>query len=93
MSSVLRACSGVQFAFKSNEDGLGIQLIQSAIYCTIVGLSHFSHKQYTKTNTENKDDIFNLIVQQQLASRGWHRVNRQEELPTGGGRGGGRWQS
>ena len=26
---------------------------------------------------------------QQLASRGWHRVNRQEELLTGGGRGGG----
>ena len=45
----------------------------------MVGLSHFSHKQYTETNTDNKDDIFNLIVQhpeehsgagQQLASRG-----------------------
>ena len=63
MSSVLRACSEVQFAFKSNEDGLGTQLTQSAIHCTIVGLSHFSHKQYTETNTENKGDIFNLIVQ------------------------------
>ena len=30
---------------------------------------------------------------QQLAYRGWHSVNRQEELLTGGGRGGGRWQS
>ena len=28
---------------------------------------------------------------QQLAYRGWHQVNRQEELPTGGGRGQGRW--
>ena len=44
--------------------------------------------------------MFNLTVQylekdsstaQQLAHRGWHRVNRQEELLTGGGRGGGRW--
>ena len=47
-----------------------------------------------------KGNIFILTVQylekyssavQQLASRGWHRVNRQEELLTGGGRGGGRW--
>ena len=30
---------------------------------------------------------------QQLAYRGWHWVNRQEELLTGGGRGGGKWQS
>ena len=53
------------------------------------------HKKQTK-NTEN---IFNLTVEylekhcspvQQLAHRGWHRVNRQEELLTGGGSGGGR---
>ena len=30
---------------------------------------------------------------QQLAHRGWHQVNRQEELLTGVGRGGGRWWS
>ena len=30
---------------------------------------------------------------QELAYRGWHRVNRQEELLTGRGRGHGRWQS
>ena len=43
-------------------------------------------------------NIFNLTAQYleknrgavQLASRGWRRVNRQEELLTGGGRGGGR---
>ena len=29
---------------------------------------------------------------QQLAHRGWHQVNRQEELLTVGGQGGGRWQ-
>ena len=29
----------------------------------------------------------------QLASGGWHPVNRQEELLTGGGRGGERWES
>ena len=55
------------------------------------------HKQ---TNTRNKEKFFNLTVQylekycsivQQLAYRGWHRVNRKEELLTGGGRGGGRW--
>ena len=28
---------------------------------------------------------------QELAYRGWHRVNKQEELQTGGGTGGGRW--
>ena len=48
---------------------------------------------------EAQENIFNLTVQslekysstvQQLAYRGWHRVNRQEELLTGGGRGGGR---
>ena len=56
------------------------------------------HKK--QTNTKNKENILNLTVQylekyssivQQLAYRGWHRVNRQEELLTGGGRGGGRW--
>ena len=45
-----------------------------------------------------KINIFNLTVQylekynstvQQLACRGWHQVNRQEELLTGGGSGGG----
>ena len=44
-----------------------------------------------------KINIFNLTVQylekynstvQQLAYRGWHQVNRQEELLTGGGSGG-----
>ena len=30
---------------------------------------------------------------QQLAHSGWHRVNRQEDLLTGGGREGGRWWS
>jgi len=53
-----------------------------------------------KTNTKNKDNIFDLKVYylenycstaQQLAYRGWHRVNRQEELLAGGGRRGGRW--
>ena len=53
-------------------------------------------------NTKNKENIFNLTVQylenfsstlQQLAYQGWHQVNRQEELLTGGGRGGGRWES
>ena len=56
------------------------------------------HKK--QTSTKNKENILNLTVQnlekysstvQQLAYRGWHRVNRQEELLTGGGRGGGRW--
>ena len=49
---------------------------------------------------KNKESTFNLIVLylekysstvQGLAYRGWHRLNRQEELLTGGGRGGGRW--
>ena len=50
---------------------------------------------HTKKKHKNKENILNLTVQslekyssalQQLASRGWHRVNRQEELLTGGGR-------
>ena len=48
-----------------------------------------------------KENIFNLTVQypgkysstiQQLASEGWHQVNRQEELLPGGWRGGSRLQ-
>ena len=50
--------------------------------------------------TKNKENISNLTVEylekysstvQQLAYRGWYQVNRQEELLTGGERGGGRW--
>ena len=50
------------------------------------------HKKQTQ---KNKESIFCLIVQylekysstvQQLVYRGWHQVNRQEELMTGGGR-------
>ena len=46
-------------------------------------------------NRLGKKNIFNPIVQdlekhsstaQQLASRGWHRVNNREELQPGGGR-------
>ena len=56
-----------------------------------------------KKKTSNKGNVLNLTVQdlekcssavQQLAPRCWHRVNRQEEeLLTGGGREGGRWES
>ena len=55
---------------------------------------------HKNTNTKNKEGIFNLIVQdlekysstgQQLAYRDWHRVTSQDEVLTGGGRGGGRW--
>ena len=63
----------------------------------IILFTQIIHKKQTQKNKEN---IFNLTVQyiekysstvQQLVYRGWHRVNRQEELLTGGGRGGGRW--
>ena len=59
-------------------------------------LSHLGHEKYSN----NKKDIFNLTVQypekysttiQQLAYWGWHQVNKQEELLTGGDRGGRRW--
>lgn len=56
---------------------------------------------HKKTNTRNKENIFYLIgteflksgIVQQLASRGWHSVNKQEQLLTGGGREGERRQS
>ena len=59
---------------------------------------HLGHEKYSN----NKKEIFNLTMQypekysttvQELAYWGWHQVNRQEELVTGGGRGGGGWQS
>ena len=70
------------------------------LFCNrfIILFTQIIHKK--QINTKNKENIFNLTVQylekysstvQQLAYRGWHRVNRQEELMTGGGRGGGRW--
>ena len=40
--------------------------------------------------TEQYLEKYNSIVQQ-LAYRGWPRVNRKQELLTGGGRGGERW--
>ena len=60
----------------------------------------FTQIIYFKKHTKNKENNFNLTVQylekcnstvQQLASKDRHRVNRQEELLTGGGRGGRRW--
>ena len=66
---------------------LGTQLTQLAIYyCNRFALL-FTQIIHKKTNTHTK--MFNLIIQhlekyhstvQQLAFRGWHQVNRQEEL-------------
>ena len=46
-------------------------------------------------NTKDKESIFNLTAQYHekysTNVQGLHQVNRQEELLTGGGRGGGRW--
>ena len=68
------------------------------LYCNMFTIlfTEVIHKEQTK----NKGDIFNLTVEyfekysstvQQLAHRGWHRVTRQEELPTAEGTGGGKW--
>ena len=45
-------------------------------------------------NKHKKENILNLTVPsavEQLAHRGWHQVNRQEEFLAGEGRRGGRW--
>ena len=68
------------------------------LYCNMFTIlfTEIIHKEQTK----NKEDIFNLTVEyfekysstvQQLAHRGWHRVTRQEELPTAEGTGGEKW--
>ena len=93
-------CSESTFV-KSNEVSLGTQLtVGSTVLCCdrfIILFTQITHKNQTK-----KENILNLTVQplekdsspvQQLACRGWHRVNRPEELLTGGGRAGGRWWS
>jgi len=70
------------------------------LYCNMLTIlfTEIIHKEQTK----NKGDIFHLTVEycekysstvQQLAHRGWHRVTRQEELLSAGGRGGGEWWS
>ena len=70
------------------------------LYCNrfIILFTQIIHKK--QTNAKNKENILNLTAQylekysstvQQLAYKGWHQVNRQEELLTGGGRGGWRW--
>ena len=55
-----------------------------------------------KKQTQKITKALNLVVQylekynrtvQQLVYRGWHQVNRQEELLTEEGEGGDRWQS
>ena len=66
----------------------------------IIGLySNIFHIHKNK-HIKNKENIKNFIVQylvkysstvQQLAYNGWHQVNRQEELLTGGESRGGRW--
>lgn len=49
-------------------------------------------------STKNRENVFHLTVQDlekyngTAGIRGWHQVNRQGELLTGGGRGG-RWWS
>ena len=63
------------------------------LYCNrfIILFTQIIHK----IDTKNKEDIFNLTVQcfgessktvQPLTYKGWHRVNRQEELLIGGGK-------
>ena len=66
------------------------------LYCNrlIILFTQILHKN---KQTKNKENIFNFTVQylekccstiQQLAYKGWHQVNRLEELLTKGGRGG-----
>ena len=49
----------------------------------------FTQIIYLKTNTKNKESLFNLAVQylekDSSAYRGWRGVNKQEGLLTGGG--------
>lgn len=53
----------------------------------------FTQIIYLKTNTKNKESLFNLAVQylekDSSTYRGWRGVNKQEGLLTGGGEEGG----
>ena len=79
----------VQFVYKFNKVSLGTQLATIGyvvLYCNIFIMLVAQIIQNKHTHTKkNKENTFILIVQyleryhntkQQLASRGWHRVNK-----------------
>ena len=53
-----------------------------------------SKHTHTHTNTRKQEDIFNLILHclEKYSSTAQELADRQGELPTGAGRGAGRWQ-
>ena len=75
---------------------MSIELVMPILLCCIRFYNTFHTNNTYKTNTNN---IAFLIIQystlnsteQQQAYRGWHQVNRQEELLIGEERGCGRW--
>ena len=52
------------------------------------GVTGIRHNLATKETENLTVQYFEKHSIQQLAYRGWHRVNRQEDLLAGGGRGG-----
>ena len=79
---------------KLNKVSLGTLLTVGyvVLYCNrfIILFTQIIHKK-KKTFLILQYNVKNNITTQQLTHRGWHQVNRQEELLMGGGRGGGRW--
>ena len=81
---------------KLNKVSLGTQLTVGyvVLYCNrfIILFTQIIHKKKKKkTFLILQYNVKYNSTAQQLTHRGWHQVNRQEELLMGGGRGGGRW--